>query len=156
MTISTSAATVPQVPNQNINYDTTSGPSTPTKISSTHTLDLLSVQVDDDADTSKQFKDDNYRDGIKRNLVAKLAEMMLTDNRIEFTQQLDPIHNRRIFRAYTYVGTKQVISVIKDHKQLNEKDVESVIQYLLDSGSVIPRQYVIQIIREVEKRLNNK
>jgi hypothetical protein len=154
MALSSSAA-VP-VPNQNSTYDTSSGPSTSTINSSTHTLDLLSVQVEDDADIGKRFIDNSYKDAVKQDLVKMLAEKLLSDNRIEFTQQLDPINDRRIFRAYTYVGTKQVISVLRNQNHLDEKDITNLHQWLVHSGYNIPIQTLSHIVGEVEKRLDNK
>jgi ribosomal protein S17E len=91
------------------------------------------------------------KDQIKIDLVKKLAEEMFKSDKIEFTQQLDPIQNRRIFRAYTYVGSKQMVSILRGQNQpLSQDKIERIHDTLIKSGYNIPPTVLVDIIDLVD------
>lgn len=157
-------AQIPQIPPTTVpvnagtgaTWDTSgSGVYSSTIQTESHKQELLQVEtVIDEADSIKM--NDGMKASIKQNLVNILAQKMLKDDRINFTQQFDPIHNKRIFRAYTYVGDKQFITTLKNPHYLSQTEMESIHQHMVDTGYNIPEKAAFTLIGEVLKRLDNK
>jgi len=130
------------------NYDTTSTGQSTIK-PQTEKLELLATSLEFDQDII--INNNMDKDQIKIDLVKKLAEEMFKSDKIEFTQQLDPIQNRRIFRAYTYVGSKQMVSILRGQNQpLSQDKIERIHDTLIKSGYNIPPTVLVDIIDLVD------
>lgn len=136
-------------------WDTTGVTTASIPTTESHKQDLLQVEtVIDEVDGITM--DDGMKASIKQSLVNILAQKMLKDDRINFTQQFDPIQNKRIFRAYTYVGDKQFITTLKKPHYLSQTEMESIHQHMVSTGYNISEKWAFAIIGEVLKRLDNK
>ena len=80
---------------------------------------LLSVQTKISDAFVLRMDDDTWKKQIKENLAKQLADMILQQNLIEFTQMNDPYNNTRMVTARVYLVSKDQISKVR--KNLSER-----------------------------------
>ena len=80
---------------------------------------LLYVQMNITDEFVLRMDDDTWKKQIKENLAKQLADMILQQNLIEFTQMNDPYNNTRMVTARVYLVSKDQISKVR--KNLSER-----------------------------------